>query len=94
MEASFRSGLSVLRVHTYPDPAVCAADLVRTLMHVAGSQLVLRANWDLYPIFNVACRWESVPHGTLRSVRGDLGEGGARLGGRAPQISNTPSQTE
>ena len=88
VEASFLSGLLLLRVHRCPDPAVCAADLVRKFMHVAGSQLVLRANWDLYPIFNVGCRWESVPHGTLRSVRGDLGEGGARRGGRAPQISN------
>ena len=42
------------------------------------------------PIFNVACRWEFVQHGTLRSVRGNLGAGGAHFGGCAPKFS-TPA---
>ena len=51
-------------------------------------------NWELVPILNTVCRWESAQYGTLWSVRGNLGAGAAHFRGRAPQISNTPSQTD
>ena len=101
VEASFLPGLLLLlspRAHVHPDH-VCMYLYVQRIwyahsVHVASCQLGLRRNWDLDPIFNAVCRWESVQHGTLRSVRGNLGAGAAHFRGRAPQISNTPSQTE
>ena len=95
VEASFLPGLLLSlspRAHVHPDH-VCMYLYVQRIwyahsVHVASCQLGLRHDWDLGPIFNIVCRWESIQHGTLWSVHGNLGAGSAHFGG-APKFPTT-----